>query len=55
VLGETGASFDDRDAVFTRLDVGRKDAHDLDLESPASGFTMARMQAGRIDGRSQRR
>ena len=48
VLGETSASFDDRDAVFARIDAGRKDAHDLDLESSASDFLVAKMQAGYV-------
>ncbi|MGE0703587.1 MAG: hypothetical protein AB7F99_16185 [Vicinamibacterales bacterium] len=46
VLAESTVSVADRHMVFGRLDAGRKDARDLDLEDLDGSFTIVKVQAG---------
>ncbi len=48
VLAETNVTYDEQDAWYGRLEIGRKTAHDLDVHGAAADtmFTLAKVQAG---------
>ncbi len=46
VLAESTVGLTDRHFIFGRLDAGRKDAHDLDLEELDGSFSIVKLQAG---------
>ncbi len=45
-LLETNLTFNDRDAMFGRIELAGKSAHDLAIATPADWFTVAKMQGG---------
>jgi hypothetical protein len=48
VLAETNVTFDEQDAWYGRLEIGRKSAHDLDIHGVEADrvFTLSKVQAG---------
>jgi hypothetical protein len=48
VLAETNVTFDEQDAWYGRLEIGRKSAHDLDILGVEADrlFTLSKVQAG---------
>ena len=46
VLAETNVTFDEQDSWYGRLEIGRKSAHDLDVDRPDQLFTVSKLQAG---------
>jgi hypothetical protein len=45
-LAETNVTFDEQDAWYGRLEVGRKSAHDLDIHDVDAIYTLSKLQAG---------
>lgn len=46
VLAETNVTFDEQDAWYGRLELGRKTGHDLGLADEGARFTVSKWQAG---------